>query len=216
MESDSAHHGGEATPSILDERPEAEGSGGVLESLIDGIEESGEGSFSVEDVMDTFAHRSVGALISVFAFLAALPLVGAIPGMSIVTATLILLVLAQSLFHRRGGIWVPRFIAKRKIGKKTFEKGSERVRPFLRRMDRRMRPRLKGLTYGRLPRLVMVVSIVVMTLTFYPLAIVPYGVTAPSFGVLALGLAMMSGDGLLALFGYMMMLATLATGVLVL
>lgn len=203
---------------ILDEEPEKQAAGsGALESLMDGIEGSGEdGAVSVDDMIDTFEHRSVGALISVFAFLAALPVVGGIPGMSIGVATLILLILGQSLFHRKGGIWIPGFLARFKIRQETLEKGAEKARPYVRRIDRWMCPRLVSLTRGRVQRLALVVAMVVLTLTFFPLAFVPWGVTAPSLGVLALGLAMMTGDGYLALFGYAMLAGTAVTAMLIL
>jgi len=193
----------------------AESKNGALEGLIDSIEESGDDMISVKDVLDTFAHRSVGAVISVFALLAALPLVGGIPGMSIGTATLILLIVTQSLSHRRRGIWVPRFFARRKMSKQAFRRAAEKARPWLQEIDRWMHPRLKRLTVGPIQRLVMIVAIVIMTLTFYPLALLPWGVTVPSLGVLALGLSMMSGDGYLALFGYAMLLGTALTGFLI-
>ncbi len=208
----------EAMGSILEEEPEVSeaAESGALENLMDGIEGSGDDQVSVEDVLATFEHRSVGALVSVFALLAALPIVGGIPGMSIGTATLILLILGQSLIHRRGGIWIPGVIARRKIKKETIENGVEKARPYVRRVDRWMHPRLEPLTCGRPQRLAMVVAMVVMTLTFYPLAFIPWGVTAPALGVLALGLAMLTGDGYLALFGYAMIAATVLTGILLL
>lgn len=203
---------------ILDEAPEKDVTeNGALESLLDGIEGSGEnGTVSVRDVLDSFEHRSVGALISVFAFLAALPVVGGIPGMSVITATLILLILGQSLFHQHGGLWIPGFLARRRISQETLDKGAGKVRPYVQRVDRWLRPRLVVLTRGRMQRLLIIVAIALLTLTFYPLAFVPWGVTAPSLGVLALGLAMMTGDGYLALFGFVMIAATVLTGIFIL
>lgn len=210
----------EEAPSILEEKPDtrqaAEGGEtrpGALEELLNGLNEAGEDEVSVEAIVDTFEQHSIGALISVIALISALPIVGGIPGVTLITATLILLVIGQSLVHRRGGIWVPRFLGRRSISAEMLEKGIETARPWVRRIDRWMYPRLQFLTRGRLRRLVMTVAVILLTLSFYPLNFIPYAVSAPSFGVLALGLALMTGDGYLALFGYLMAAATLGIGI---
>lgn len=41
------------------------------------------------------------------------------------------------------------------------------------------------------------------------LAVVPYGVTAPALGLLALGLGLMNSDGLMVVIGYSLAVVTL-------
>lgn len=213
----------EEAPSILEEEPDtqqaAEGGescAGALETLLDGLNEACEDEVSVDDIVETFERHSMGALVSVIALISALPIVGGIPGVTLITATLILLVIEQSVVHRRGGIWVPRFLGRRSIAADKLETGIEKARPHVRRIDRWMYPRLEFLTQGWLQRLVMVIAIVLLTLSFYPLNFIPYAVSAPSLGVLAFGLALMTGDGYLALFGYLMAVATLVIGMKIL
>ncbi|HET7410575.1 MAG TPA: exopolysaccharide biosynthesis protein [Paracoccaceae bacterium] len=212
------------TPSILDEEPESEqgaaaghGGAGPLESLLDGMSEAGEGEgdaneISIEDIVHAFEHRSIGALVSVIALISTLPIVGGIPGVTLITATLILLIVAQSLVHKRGGLWVPGFLGRRCIARETVEKAVEKARPYIRRIDRWMHPRLVFLTHGRASRLALTIAIIVLTLTWYPLNFIPYAVSAPALAVLALGLALMTGDGYLALFGYAMAVVTVIVG----
>jgi hypothetical protein len=129
---------------------------------------------------------------------------------------MILLVVAQSLFHKRGGLWVPGFLGHRHISGEMLRKGIDKVRPYARRVDRWMYPRLLLLTHGRGRRLVITIAIIVLTLTWYPLDFIPWAVTVPSLAVLALGLALMTGDGYLALFGYAMAAATVGLCVTIL
>ena len=210
----------EEAPSILDEKPDTRraADGGIrgpgpLEDLLEGLNEAGEEEVSVDDIVEAFEHRSIGALVSVIALISALPIVGGIPGMTLITATMILLVVGESLIRRRGGIWVPRVLGRRSISADKLEKAVAKTRPYVRKVDKWMHPRVEFLTRGRIRRLAMTVAIVLLTLSFYPLNFIPYAVSAPSFGVLAFGLALMTGDGYLALFGYAMVAATLGIGV---
>lgn len=213
-------HDQKKAPSILEEKPDTgqaadggESRAGALEELLNGLNEAGEDEVSVDAIVDAFEQHSIGALISVIALISALPIVGGIPGVTLITATLILLVIGQSLVRRRGGIWVPRFLGRRSISADKLEKAIETARPWVRRIDRWMYPRLEFLTRGRVRRLVITVAIILLTLSFYPLNFIPYAVSAPSLGVLAFGLALMTGDGFLALFGYLMAAATLGIGI---
>lgn len=54
---------------------------------------------------------------------------------------------------------------------------------------------------------------ILLSLTFYPLAIVPMGVSAPSAAIVLLSLALTARDGLLAAAGYLV--AAASAGLLV-
>ena len=165
---------------------------------------------SVGDVLDAFAYRSLGFLITVFALIAAIPVIGAIPGVSILTGSLILIAIFTSI---AGGdaLWAPEFVRRREIDRTRYRNGLERGRRWLGRVDRLLKPRLRPLVETRAARAVLIACAGALAVTFYPLAFVPWGVTAPAFGALAIGLALLSGDGLAALIGYLLGGATVAT-----
>lgn len=182
-----------------------------MEAILDDIEEAGgDGSVSVGEILSAFEDRSLGVLLVLFGTLAAIPVIGGIPGASILTATLILIAIGQSFLDRSSGIWAPRFARRREIDEETIKEALEWARPVARRVDGWIRPRLKSLVDGRPQRLVLVGLAAALALTFYPLAFVPWGVQAPSIGVVAIGLALISRDGLLALFGYLLVGLTIA------
>lgn len=173
-----------------------------LSRVLDDLERSGRnGAASIGGILDTFQHRSLGVLLTLFGLVAALPIIGDIPGMSILLGTLILIVVAENIVGR-GTLWMPEFVRRREIGRDRFETGIRKARPWVEWVDHLLKPRLAALAAGRTNRWIISVASAVLAITFYPLAFVPFGVTAPALGVLALGLGLMACDGLLVLSGY--------------
>ena len=173
-----------------------------LSSVLDELAATGaREAVSAGDVVEVFQHRSLGFLLTLFGLISALPIIGAIPGISILVATLILVVIIQS-FVGGGSLWLPRFIRHRKLDRRRFDKSIEKARPWVEWIDRLLKPRLVAVVGGRTQRWSISAAATLLALTFYPLAFVPWGVTAPALGVLAFGLGMMACDGVLVLFGY--------------
>lgn len=175
-----------------------------LSDLLDELGRSGhEDAVSIGDVTDAFQHRSLGVLLALFGLIALLPIVGDIPGMAILAASLIIVGIIQSLAGGGGRLWLPDFVRRRQLSRERFDKGIEKARPWIARVDRLLKPRLTVLVAGRPQRWAVAGAAALLALTFYPLAFVPFGVNAPAVGVLAFGLGLMACDGLLVLFGYL-------------
>lgn len=173
-----------------------------LTSVLDELEATGRGeTVSAGEVLEVFEHRSLGFLLTLFGLIAALPIIGDIPGVSILLATLILVVIGQS-FVGGGSLWLPRFVARRELARDRFETAIGKTRPWVEWIDRLLKPRLTWLVAGRKQRWTISVAAAILAVTFYPLAFVPFGVNAPALAVLALGLGMMACDGVLVLLGY--------------
>jgi hypothetical protein len=184
----------------------------ILDRLGEAGEERGESDgASLNDVLAEFEDRSLGVLVTAFGLIAAIPVIGAIPGISMATATLILLAVLQALSRKGGAMRLPGKLGNKAIDRDKLERGLERARPWTRRVDRLLSERLTALTRGRLRRGAIVVAVVVLALTMYPLAFVPWGVTPPAFGIVAFGLALIARDGLFALFGYLFCAGTALT-----
>ena len=79
-----------------------------------------------------------------------------------------------------------------------------------RRVDRFVSRRMPFLVGTKTARTVLHATIIVLALTMYPLALVPWGVTAPAVALVAFGLALIARDGLMALIGYLGVAATAA------
>lgn len=181
----------------------------TLAEVLDRLEAAGrDGRVSLADVLETFADRSLGVLLAVFGLITAMPIVGDIPGISVLMAVLILLSIARSL-SGRGSMRLPSRIGRRSIEQARLTRALARVRPWTDRIDRALKPRLTFLTGTRPARLVIALSAAVLAVAIIPMIPVPFGVKPPGLAIMALGLARMARDGLMALFGYVMAGVTL-------
>lgn len=151
--------------------------------------------------------RAYGPLLLVPAVLALIPVIGAIPGVSIVTGTLIMLVAAQMLVGRDRP-WMPQALLDLSLPQRRLTEMLERAQRWARPVDRVVRHRYVWLT--RPPGL-QVVALVLMliALLFYPTALIPWGVTPPALAAFLLALAVTAQDGLLALVGLAVATASL-------
>lgn len=180
-----------------------------LGDLLDDLEASGrEEAVSIGEVVERFQRRSLGVLLAVFGLATVAPIIGDIPGMAILCATLSLLAIGQSA-GGGGSLRLPRFVRRREIGRERFRRGIDAARPWARRADRLFGPRLGRLSRGRAGRLGVSLSAAVLALALYPLAFVPFGANAPGLGLLALGLGLMFGDGALVLIGHALAAVTI-------
>lgn len=176
----------------------------VLDNLLDNLDGD---QASVDDVISAFEHRGFGALITAIGLVAAAPVIGAIPGMSILTGTLILLIAGQFIVGRNHP-WIPSSLRNRSMNRSTLEKGIEKARPYTKWMDNYIYPRMNWLVRGPLQRRLIASVVCGLALTMYPLALIPWGVQPPATAIVFFGVAMMGRDGLFAALGYLLVALT--------
>ena len=155
---------------------------------------------SVADLVERLDRRTFGPLLLLAGLMAVSPL-GAIPGMSIVTATLIVLIAGQALF--RPWAWLPRRLLDFRFGAEKLQAAAERSRPWLTWIERPFHPRLTFLVDAPAFQLTAALC-VILALTFYPLALVPMGVSVPGTAVIAFALGWTMRDGALVAIGLVM------------
>lgn len=174
----------------------------TLQRVLDDLQRAGrDDAVSVGDVTDGLEGHHLGFLLTLLGLIVVMPIIGDIPGAAILCATLVLLAVARAYVGGRA-IRAPSFVRHRKISRRRFDRGIELARPWVRRVDRLLKPRLTVLTRGRAQRLILSAAAAILALALYPLAFVPFGANAPGAGIMALGLALMTGDGIFALLGY--------------
>ena len=162
------------------------------------VERAGEGRVSIGDMLDAFGRRGFGPLILILGLISLSP-IGSIPGMSITTGTLVILLCVQMLM-KRPHPWVPGRLERLDMDSRQARAGLCRVRPYVRKIERVVKPRWQRLLRPPFTDAVALVCIV-MAVLMYPLALVPWGVAAPSLALAALGLGMTSRDGVLTAIG---------------
>lgn len=181
----------------------------ALQDLLTELRDAGsDKNTSVGDVLDSFEQRSLGVLLTVFAGIAVLPVVSALPGIPLLTASLIIVAVFQSLFTS-GGIWAPARVRRISISSEKFRKGVEKAMPVARWIDKLVDPRLSFLVEGRVQSVMIAICSALLAVSFLPLSIIPFAVLAPGFAVLFFGLALLGRDGLFALIGYSTILLTI-------
>lgn len=175
----------------------------IADDLIEAEQNAGGDKSSVGDILDAFENRSIGVLITLLGLIAALPIIGAIPGVSIGTGLLILVAAGRQLMVG-GGVWAPDKLREVSFEDSKVEKAVDKSRPFLRYVDKLVKPRLDW----AVNRTLTLVCVMLLALSFLPLAFVPFGVQAPAIGVILFGVSLIGRDGVFSVMGYALMAVT--------
>lgn len=171
-----------------------------LQSVLDQVETVMDGSEAVDlkTVVEAFGNRSFGPIMVLCGLCMMTPL-GAIPGIPPAFGVIVIVFALQLLF-RRNTPWMPEVLRRVKIPSDKLSKVQAKVRPILAKIDGIIRPRLQWAATGPMQVLISIVAII-LSLSFFPLGMVPFGVVAPAAIVLLLGLGITARDGVLTLLG---------------
>lgn len=171
-----------------------------LQSVLDQIETAMEGSNSVDlkTVVEAFGNRSFGPIMVLCGLCMMTPL-GAIPGIPPAFGVIVIVFALQLLFRRRTP-WMPEVLRRVKIPSDKLSKVQAKLRPILARIDGIIHPRLQWAATGPMQVVISIVAII-LSLSFFPLGMVPFGVVAPAAIVLLLGLGITARDGVLIILG---------------
>lgn len=180
----------------------------VWDQLLSGTD--GEEKTTLGELFDALGTRSYGPLLLLPALIAASPL-GAIPGMSVVTGALIFLIAGQALLGRTQP-WLPRWLLGFSFSRDKLASADDTLRPWLKWVERFITNRLPALVSPPMVRVVAAVSML-LAVSFFPLALLPFAVFAPSSAILLLSVGLIARDGALILLGLGL---TLLAGFLVL
>lgn len=150
------------------------------------------------DLLHAFGQRAYGPVLFAIGLVALSPL-GAVPGASIVCATLVV-VLAVQMSLRPGAPWIPHRLYAVQVDGAQARRAIEWSEPHVRKLTVLTRPRWQALLDGLAVHSV-VVALCLLALLMYPLALVPWGVIPCAIGISAIGLGLLSRDGLFILAG---------------
>lgn len=182
-----------------------------LTDVLDRIEENTEGErITIDDLRRALGGRSFGPLFMIAALLAILP-TGAIPGMSLLTG-FIMLVLSAELLFTPDRIWLPGFVGKRSLPRQKVVNSLRKGRDRAERLSRLVRPRMEFMLKPPLLQIVAVGGIIA-ALTMFPLALVPFGAFPASVPLLVVGAGLTARDGLVLAVG--LVLLAIGTGIAV-
>lgn len=177
-----------------------------IEELLDRIEAgtADRSHVSIGEMMDSVGRRTFGPVVLLVGLILVTPLSG-VPGMPTLMGMLTLLTLGQVLVGRTH-FWLPGWLVQRQVPRQKLVKGLAMLRPAARWIDRLIRPRLTLLVKG--PGLyVMALACMVISVVMPATEIVPFSSSIAGLALMTFGLAMISKDGLLALFAWGIALA---------
>lgn len=156
---------------------------------------------SVRQIVRRFGRRALAALLFVFAVPNVLPLP---PGSSTLLGAPVL-ILAPQLALGIHSLWLPHQLLDRTFTGAQLALLFEPLLPFVRRIERLSRPRL-GFFFSEVgDRLIGLVCTLLALVLILP---IPLGNLLPGATIAVLGFALAQRDGLLALLGYLMAIAS--------
>lgn len=181
-----------------------------LSALLERVRHAGhrDDSVSLGAILEAIGRRGFAPFLLLAGLVTLAPLVGDIPGVPTLMASLVLLAGSQLLAGRRS-IWLPRWLLERRISRDRFR----RVLAWLERpagwIDRLLKQRLVWLT--RPPaHLGIALTCLVVALAMPPMEVIPFSANGAGLALTLFALALLADDGLLALLGYLLTGGTLA------
>lgn len=167
---------------------------GVLDCLLEHTD--GDDAVALNDVFKSFSGRLYGPLMLIPSLALVTPL-GAIPGMPIAVAALLVLVAGQRVIGRETP-WVPNRLKEKPIERAKLKDAFEKMRPLTNAIDTVVSPRLNFLVAGPMER-VLALAIVAVGLSVPVFGLVPMAAIIPGAAAVLLSLAITARDGVLVL-----------------
>jgi hypothetical protein len=154
---------------------------------------------TIRELLSTIGRRSYGPLLLLVGLVAISPIT-AVPGLTWLTAGLTLVIALQMLVGRRTP-WLPRRALDATVSRNLVVKGVSAARPWARRIDAMLKPRL---TFLARPPFVNFIALAVIgaALITIPLGLIPFGPVPPSLAIVVFALGMTARDGLLLVLGF--------------
>ncbi|MBS9403640.1 exopolysaccharide biosynthesis protein [Halomonas sp. TRM85114] len=180
-----------------------------LTTLLEQIRHAGEGEerVSLEAILDSVGQRSFAPFLLIAGLITLAPLIGDLPGVPTLMATLVVLSSGQ-LLARRKHVWFPRWLLTRQVSRERFQKGLDWMMRPASWVDRLLKPRLSRLT--RPPaNLPVALTCLLIAMAMPPMEFVPFTANGAGLALTLFGLALLADDGLLVLLGYAFTAATL-------
>ena len=169
-----------------------------MDEIEERARESDGDPFTLGDIIEAVGRRSYGPLLLVIGLFAISPAT-IVPGMTWLAAAITLIVAGQMLFGMKRP-WLPRKALRAPLPREGSIEALDKVRPWAKRIDGVLKPRLAFLSHPPFVNLVALFVIAAALITF-PLSLVPLAPLAPGIAVLFFGLGMVARDGLWLVLG---------------
>ncbi len=169
-----------------------------LHDILDDIENLAEdkGKVDVKSLLESFEARSFGPVLVLLGVLSMSPL-GAIPGVPILFAAMVILWAGQILIGRSHP-WTPEFLHSIEISEDQLGTFRDKAEPATEFVDSWVKPRLTW-AVGDVSEYLIAGLSIALALLMIPLELVPFAVAIPAGALVLLGLALTAKDGILTM-----------------
>lgn len=176
----------------------------VFSDLCNSIEDD---KVTVGHILDALSHRSFGPLLLFPSVIAVLPVVGALPGVSMGMAAFAFLVSIHFLINRRS-LWLPERVRRLSMSSAKFKKWVGWSTPTFRRVDKVLHRRFQMMLRSPWPFLISLLC-VLLSIAMGIGALVPGGIVLPALALAVLALGLTAHDGLVLAAGVFVAVAGL-------
>jgi hypothetical protein len=179
-----------------------------LNEMLDLMQETAEDRQQVafDDVVEAVGAGSFGPLLLLCGLIIVAPVVGDLPGVPTLMGFVVFLISAQQLLGRER-FWFPAWIRRRSVRAVTIEKLAGRSRTPARFVDRYVCRRMDCLVSG--PAIAVIAGVSLLIALATPLMeLVPLSANGAGVILTAFGLALIARDGVLAIAGFALTVAT--------
>ncbi|OSQ52587.1 exopolysaccharide biosynthesis protein [Marivita geojedonensis] len=162
---------------------------------------------TIQAMLDRVGGRSFGAALLVPALILVSPL-SIIPLMPTIGGLLILTIAIQAFFGRKH-LWLPKFLASRRLSGDQLTRAVQYLRRPAAWLDRKSRDRLRFLSAPPMDRIALL-AVMVVAATWPFLEILPMFTSVSAGGVALVAFALMVRDGVILIGGYTVLGGSLA------
>ncbi|WP_083023497.1 exopolysaccharide biosynthesis protein [Vreelandella lionensis] len=157
---------------------------------------------SVDDVVHAVGRRSFGPLLLLAGLITLAPILGDIPGMPTLMASLVLLTSVQLLIGRET-FWLPGWLLNRSLSRKKFDKALHYMKKPAKWVDSLLVVRLAGMT-GYIGIRVTAVACLLVALAMPPMEVIPFSANGAGLALTLFGLGLVARDGLMLALGFLL------------
>lgn len=186
-----------------------------LEAALDELKQETNGAtVALGDLLDRLEQRPLGLTLVILGLLVSLPVIGAIPGLPNIVALAVLFAVGHALIGGTQHFYAPRSLREKSVDAARVDGVLRRIRPAAKWVDGLLASeRFDVLTRSYAARIALGCAAAGLALLLIPLSFVPGLAALPGLGIVLVGLALLSQDGLIAGIAYVFAAGSVAAAV---
>lgn len=175
-----------------------------LEAAIDELKRETDGeTVQLGELLDRLEQLPLGLTLVILGLLVSLPVIGAVPGLPNIVALAVILAVGHMMVGGKQHFYAPDAIRNASVNADRVAGVLRRMRPAAEWVDGFLsKDRLAVLTRSDAAHILLGSAAILLALLLVPLSFIPGLAALPGVGVILVGLAFLSRDGLVAAIAY--------------